>query len=93
MGNAGCVREIQFGTSNERLLVIEDCKCSKAVTILVRGGSSMIVDEAIRSLHDALCVVRNLIKTPRIVFGGGAPELACNIAVSAAADHVNYFSN
>lgn len=49
----------------------------------------MIVDEAIRSLHDALCVVRNLIKTPRIVFGGGAPELACNIAVSAAADHIS----
>ena len=82
LGEAKCVKEIQFGTSNERMLVIEDCKCTKAVTILVRGGSNMIVEEAKRSLHDALCVVRNLLKCPRIVYGGGSAEIACSIAVS-----------
>lgn len=44
------------------MLVIEGCAKSTAVTILVRGGNKMIVEEAKRSLHDAMCVVRNLIK-------------------------------
>ena len=59
------------------MLVIEDCKLSKAVTILIRGGSSMIVDEARRSIHDAICVVRNLIRNNTIVYGGGSAELSC----------------
>ena len=40
------------------MLVIEDCKCSSAVTVLIRGGSKMIIDEAMRSIHDSMCVVR-----------------------------------
>jgi len=39
LGEAGIVREIQFGTGSERMLIIEECKCSKAVTVLIRGGS------------------------------------------------------
>ena len=39
----------------------------------------MVVDEAKRSLHDALCVVRNLVKDSRIVYGGGSCELACSV--------------
>jgi hypothetical protein len=42
------------------------------VTVYVRGGNKMIIDEAKRSLHDAICVVRNLIRNNRIVYGGGA---------------------
>ena len=64
------------------MLVIEGCKLSKAVTILIRGGSSMIIDEAKRSIHDAICVVRNLIKNNRIVYGGGSSELAVSLHVS-----------
>jgi len=89
LGEAKCVREIQFGTTNERLLVIEDCKCSKAVTILVRGGSHMIVEEAKRSLHDALCIVRNLIRANKIVYGGGAAEIAASIAVEEEANKIS----
>ena len=37
----------------------------------------MIVDEAKRSIHDAICVIRNLIKDNRIVYGGGSAELSC----------------
>lgn len=66
LGKAGIVREISFGTSKEKMLVIEDCLNSKAVTILIRGGNQMIIDEAKRSLHDALCVVRSLIKVMSI---------------------------
>merc|ERR1711988_1735123 len=55
LGRAGVVREISFGTTKDRMLVIEDCPNSKAVTVMVRGGNKMIVDEAKRSLHDAMC--------------------------------------
>ncbi|EGR32682.1 hypothetical protein IMG5_074360 [Ichthyophthirius multifiliis] len=89
LGEAKMVREIQFGTSNERMLVIEDCRESKAVTILIRGGSNMIVAEAKRSIHDANCVVRNLIKCPKIVYGGGSCELACSIKVNEEADKIS----
>lgn len=70
------------------MLVIEDCACSNAVTVLIRGGNKMIVDEAKRSLHDAMCVVRNLIKDNRVVYGGGSAEMSCSLAVSAYADTV-----
>ena len=63
------------------MLVIEECSNCKAVTILVRGGSKMIVEEAERSIHDALCVVSTLIRCNRIVWGGGASEIAASIAV------------
>ncbi|RLN52105.1 hypothetical protein BBJ29_001641 [Phytophthora kernoviae] len=86
LGRAGIVREVAFGTTKERMLVIEDCASSDAITVLVRGGNKMIVDEAKRSLHDAMCVTRNLIKNNRIVYGGGAAEIACGIAVREHAD-------
>lgn len=56
--------------------------------MLVRGGNKMIVEEAKRALHDAMCVTRNLIKDNRIVYGGGSAEITCALAVSAAADNV-----
>lgn len=88
LGKAGMVREISFGNTRERMLVIEDCANSNAVTVLVRGGNKMIVEEAKRSLHDAMCVVRNLIKDNRIVYGGGAAEIACSLAISNYAETV-----
>ena len=70
------------------MLVIEDPVNTSAVTVLVRGGNKMIVDEAKRSLHDAMCVVRNLIKDNRVVYGGGAAEIACSLAVQKYAETV-----
>merc|ERR1712050_419838 len=64
-GWAGLVREISFGTTKDKMLVIEECKNSKAVTIFLRGGTRMIIEEAKRSIHDALCVVRNLVRDNR----------------------------
>ncbi|VEN59463.1 unnamed protein product [Callosobruchus maculatus] len=88
LGSAGLVREIAFGTTKDRMLVIEECSNSRAVTILVRGGNQMLVEEAKRSLHDALCVVRSLVQEPRVVYGGGAAEIACSLAVAAQADQL-----
>ncbi|CAE8598395.1 unnamed protein product [Polarella glacialis] len=86
LGKAGIVREITFGTTKDTMLVIEGCDKSKAVTVLVRGGNQMVVDEAKRCLHDANCCVRNLIRDPRVVPGGGASEMAASLAVLSAAD-------
>jgi T-complex protein 1 subunit epsilon len=49
---------------------------------------SKIVDEAKRALHDAICVVRNLIVDNRVVYGGGAADISCAVAVAKAADEV-----
>ena len=48
-----------------------------------------MIEEAKRSIHDALCVVRNLVKDSRITFGGGSSEIACALAVSDHADKVD----
>jgi chaperonin GroEL (HSP60 family) len=48
-----------------------------------------IIEEAKRSIHDALCVVRNLVQDNRVVYGGGAAEIACAIATSQEADKVS----
>ncbi|KAF7195511.1 T-complex protein 1 subunit epsilon [Pseudocercospora fuligena] len=85
LGKAGIVREMSFGTTREKMLVIEECANSRAVTAFIRGSNKMIIDEAKRSLHDALCVVRNLVKDNRIVYGGGAAEIACSLAVEKEA--------
>jgi T-complex protein 1 subunit epsilon len=88
LGFAGIVRELSFGTTKDHMLVIEKCKNSRAVTIFIRGGNKMIIDEAKRALHDALCVVRNLIRDNRVVYGGGSAEISCSLAVSEAANKV-----
>ena len=88
LGKAGTVRELSFGTTKEKMLVIEDTPSSKAVTIFIRGGNRMIVEEAKRSLHDALCVVRNLVRCNRVVYGGGAAEISCAVAVAEEADRI-----
>eukprot|EP00842_Homolaphlyctis_polyrhiza_P002542 jgi/Hompol1/3289/HPOL_003189-RA len=89
LGKAGLVREVSFGTTKDRMLVIEECANTRAVTIFVRGGNKMIIDEAKRSIHDAICVVRNLVRDSRIVYGGGAAEITCSLAVAKAADEVS----
>ena len=72
LGFAKLVEERRVG--KDTMVFVEGCKNPKAVTILVRGGTDRMVDEAERSLHDAKCVVRNVVQEPWIVPGGGASE-------------------
>jgi len=88
LGKAGVVREIGFGTTKDRYLLIEQCPNTKAVTVFVRGGNKMVVDEAKRSIHDAICVTRNLIRDNRIIYGGGSAEISMSLAISQAADKI-----
>merc|ERR1719245_3017438 len=86
LGSAGLVKEICFGTTSDRMLVIEQCPNTKAVTIFIRGSSKMVCAEAERSLHDALCVIRNLVRDNRVTYGGGASEIAMSLAINEIAD-------
>src|SRR5205823_3457808 len=72
LGEAKLVEEGKIG--EDKLIYVRDAKNPNAVTIVVRGGTEHVVDEAERSLHDALSVVRNAIEDGKIVAGGGAPE-------------------
>jgi len=72
LGNAGKVYETSVG--DDDMVFVEDCPLAKSVTILIRGGTELVVDEAERSIHDAICVVRNVLEDKKVVPGGGAPE-------------------
>jgi thermosome len=72
LGYAKLVEERKM--EDDKWVFIEGCKNPKAVTILVRGGTQRIVDEAERALHDALMVTKDVVELPAIVAGGGAPE-------------------
>jgi thermosome len=72
LGKAKKVEEVKIG--DDKLIYVRECKNPKAVTIVIRGASSHVIDEAERSLHDGLCVVRNAVEDGKIVAGGGAPE-------------------
>jgi len=72
LGYAEIVEEKKI--EDDKFVFIEGCKNPRAVTILVRGGSERVVDEAERSLTDALNVIRDVMIRPEIVAGGGATE-------------------
>ena len=73
LGYAGIVEERKIG--NDKMTFIEECKNPHSVTILIRGADKHFLDEAERSIHDALCVVRDVIQDSTIVAGGGSPEM------------------
>jgi len=73
LGYSELVEERKIG--DDKLTFIEGCKNPRSVAILIRGGTERIVAEAERSIHDALCVVRDVVQEPKIVAGGGAPEM------------------
>lgn len=73
LGEAAVVEERKTG--DDKMTYIEGCKNPKSVTLLIRGGNQRLTAEAERSIHDALCVIRDLIEEPRVVAGGAAPEL------------------
>ncbi len=64
----------QKKVESDKWVFIEGCRNPQSVTLLIRGGSQRVVDEADRSIHDALMVVKDVIEKPSIVGGGGAPE-------------------
>lgn len=79
LGRAKLVEERRVG--EDRMVFIEGCENPKAITILIRGGTKRLVDEAERSIKDALNVVKDVLVEPKIVAGGGAPETEVSLAL------------
>jgi len=73
LGNAGVVEEVKVG--DEEMTYVRDCKNPKAVTILIRGGTEHVVDEAKRAMEDAVGDVAAALITEKVVGGAGAPEI------------------
>ena len=84
LGFAALIEERRIG--DDKMTFIEGCKNPKAVTILIRGGTERLNNEAERSIHDALCVTRDLVQEPRVVAGGSAPELEMSNALKKYAE-------
>src|SRR5215216_1899846 len=74
LGSAELVEERKVET--DKWVFVEGCKNPNALSILVRGGSQRIVDEAERSVHDAIMTVKDVIEYPYVIVGGGASEVA-----------------
>ncbi|MFH1327546.1 MAG: thermosome subunit beta, partial [Candidatus Bathyarchaeota archaeon] len=73
LGAADLFEERKVG--EDKWTFVEGCKNPKSLTLLVRGGVDKVVDEAERSIHDALCVVRDVLIKPKIIPGGGSSEI------------------
>ncbi|CAG8583834.1 9725_t:CDS:10 [Paraglomus occultum] len=74
LGYAELVDEVQ--TSGARVVKVTGVKHNgRTVSVLIRGANQLVLEEAERSLHDALCVVRCLVKKKALIAGGGAPEI------------------
>jgi thermosome len=72
LGKAGLVEEKKIG--DDKMVFIQECKDPRSVSILIRAGLERVVDEAERSLNDALSVVADVVHKPKVVTGAGAVE-------------------
>jgi len=73
LGECKSIEEVMIGEDN--LLKFSGVKLGEACTVVLRGATQQILDEADRSLHDALCVLTQTVKETRTVYGGGCSEV------------------
>lgn len=86
LGYAGRVYE-KF-TGDDRMVFVEGCKSPRSVTVLLRAGSTKVLDEFHRSVLDALSVLRDFVENPAVVAGGGSAEAAMARAVKEKASGI-----
>lgn len=84
LGECKVIEEIMIG--EEKVLRFGGCKRGEACTIVLRGASSHVLDEAERSLHDALAILVSTVKDSRTICGGGCTEVVMAAAVDRAAE-------
>lgn len=87
LANADSVQEVQTGAS-KFVSVTGIQNPGRTVTVLVRGSNKLVLEEADRSLHDALCVIRCLVKQRALIAGGGAPETELSLKLSQYAQSI-----
>ncbi|KAK3628486.1 T-complex protein 1 subunit delta [Elasticomyces elasticus] len=93
LGSADLVEEVSsLGARFTKITGVKHAKenAPRTVSIVARGANTLILDEAERSLHDAMCVVRCLVKKRALLPGGGAPEMAVATSLSQAATTAQY---
>jgi len=78
LGECSIIEEIMIG--EDKVIRFSGCKKNEACTIVLRGASSHVLDEAERSMHDALCVLVNTVQNHKIIWGGGHSEMKMSIA-------------
>ncbi|CAD6208053.1 GSCOCG00010327001-RA-CDS [Cotesia congregata] len=83
LGKCQLIEEFMIG--EDTLLRFSGVPLGEACTVVIRGATQQILDEAERSLHDALCVLTSTVKESRIVYGGGCSEMLMAVAVMKAA--------
>jgi T-complex protein 1 subunit beta len=83
LGHCDLIEEVIIG--EDKLLKFSGVALGEACTIVLRGATQQILDEAERSLHDALCVLQQTVRETRTVFGGGCSEMLMANAVSELA--------
>lgn len=86
LGKVDLVEEIMIG--EDKFIKFSGCKKNEACTIVLRGSSRHVLDEADRSMHDALCVLLSTVKNSKIIYGGGNAEVTMAIAIDEAAKKV-----
>jgi T-complex protein 1 subunit delta len=75
LGTAELVEEVSVGGGHKVIKITGVPNPGRTISMLVRGSNKLVLDEAERSIHDALCVVRSLVKKKYMIAGGGAPEI------------------
>ncbi|XP_076680364.1 chaperonin containing TCP1 subunit 4 [Andrena cerasifolii] len=86
--NAELCEEVQTGNS-KFVKITKIQNPGPTVTVLVRGSNKLVLEEAARSLHDALCVIRCLVQQKALIAGGGAPEIELSIKLGAHAQSLS----
>ncbi|XP_077121376.1 T-complex protein 1 subunit beta isoform X2 [Ranitomeya variabilis] len=84
LGTCKLIEEVMIG--EDKLIHFSGVAMGEACTIVLRGATQQILDEAERSLHDALCVLSQTVKDTRTVFGGGCSEMLMAHAVAELAN-------
>eukprot|EP00981_Chlorochromonas_danica_P008473 scaffold2200_cov240-Ochromonas_danica.AAC.2 len=83
LGHAGLAQEVTVAGSSSKVTKFTNIvDMGKTMTILMRGSNRLVIDEAERSVHDALCVVRAMVKKRYLIAGGGAGEAECSLRIS-----------
>merc|ERR1711988_1008918 len=73
LGECKLIEEIMIG--EDRLISFSGCKSNAACTLVLRGASAHVLEEAERSMHDALCVLSRTVADTRTICGGGCTEI------------------
>lgn len=90
LGSADLIEEIESAGSKIVKITGVSSKATKpTVSVVVRGANLLVLDEAERSIHDALCVVRCLVKEKALIAGGGAPEIEASKVLAKEATQLS----